>query len=96
MARAILNGEVVAQSDIFEVVEGNVYFPAEAVATGDPGPERSAVPLSRGRGSPPTTTLRWAVRPSLMRPGTTLSRSRAAANIRGHVAFYAPPVVVER
>jgi uncharacterized protein (DUF427 family) len=31
MARATWNGAVIAESDTFEVVEGNVYFPAEAV-----------------------------------------------------------------
>jgi uncharacterized protein (DUF427 family) len=31
MARATWNGAVIAESDIFEVVEGNVYFPREAV-----------------------------------------------------------------
>lgn len=31
MARATWNGTVVAESDDFEVVEGNVYFPREAV-----------------------------------------------------------------
>ncbi|HEX6041685.1 DUF427 domain-containing protein [Longimicrobium sp.] len=31
MARATWNGAVIAESDTYEVVEGNVYFPAEAV-----------------------------------------------------------------
>ena len=31
MAKAIWNGVVVAESDRYEVVEGNVYFPPEAV-----------------------------------------------------------------
>ncbi len=31
MARATWQGEVVAESDEFEVVEGNVYFPPEAI-----------------------------------------------------------------
>jgi uncharacterized protein (DUF427 family) len=31
MARAIWNGVTVAQSDVFEVVEGNVYFPPQAL-----------------------------------------------------------------
>jgi uncharacterized protein (DUF427 family) len=33
MARASWNGEVIAESDTYEVVEGNVYFPPEAVRT---------------------------------------------------------------
>jgi uncharacterized protein (DUF427 family) len=31
MARATWNGAVIAESDRFEIVEGNVYFPPDAV-----------------------------------------------------------------
>lgn len=31
MARAIWNDVVLAESDTFEVVEGNIYFPADAI-----------------------------------------------------------------
>jgi len=31
MAKAIWNGKVLAESDTFEVVEGNIYFPAESI-----------------------------------------------------------------
>ncbi|EWY40618.1 hypothetical protein N825_35740 [Skermanella stibiiresistens SB22] len=31
MAKAIWNGSVIAESDTFEVVEGNVYFPTAAL-----------------------------------------------------------------
>ena len=31
MAKAIWNGTVVAESDTFETVEGNIYFPAASV-----------------------------------------------------------------
>ncbi|MEO1240588.1 MAG: DUF427 domain-containing protein [Pseudomonadota bacterium] len=31
MAKAIWNGVVIAESDVFETVEGNVYFPPDAV-----------------------------------------------------------------
>ena len=31
MAKASWNGETIAESDVFEIVEGNVYFPREAV-----------------------------------------------------------------
>lgn len=33
MARATWNGELIAESDRFEIVEGNVYFPPESVKT---------------------------------------------------------------
>ena len=31
MAKAIWNGHVVAETDKYEVVEGNIYFPAESL-----------------------------------------------------------------
>lgn len=31
MAQAIWNGQVIAQSDSFELVEGNIYFPRAAL-----------------------------------------------------------------
>ena len=31
MPRAIWNGQIIAQSDEFEEVEGNVYFPRDAI-----------------------------------------------------------------
>ena len=31
MARALWQGQVIAESDSYESVEGNVYFPPEAV-----------------------------------------------------------------
>ena len=31
MARALWNGATIADSDVFEIVEGNVYFPASAI-----------------------------------------------------------------
>lgn len=31
MAKAVWNGAVLAESDTFEIVEGNVYFPPETI-----------------------------------------------------------------
>lgn len=31
MAKAIWNGTVIAESDVYELVEGNVYFPPDSV-----------------------------------------------------------------
>lgn len=31
MAKATWNGELIAESDTFETVEGNVYFPADSI-----------------------------------------------------------------
>ena len=34
MAKAIWNGVIIAQSDVFETVEGNIYFPSDSVKQG--------------------------------------------------------------
>ena len=47
MPRAIWNGKVVAESDAFETVEGNVYFPP------------SAIRREYFESSPSHTTCRW-------------------------------------
>jgi uncharacterized protein (DUF427 family) len=33
MAKAIWHGKVIAESDRFELVEGNVYFPADTISS---------------------------------------------------------------
>jgi len=47
MARATWNGEIIAEADRFEMVEGNVYFPPFLREAGVPGRERheNALPL---------------------------------------------------
>ncbi len=87
MARAIWNGQVVAESDTYETVEGNVYFPADAI--------------KREFFKPSTThsTCHWkglASYYTLVIDGKENrdaawyypEPSAAAANIKGHVAFW--------
>jgi uncharacterized protein (DUF427 family) len=94
MARAIWNGQVVAESDRFELVEGNVYFPPGTVK-----PEflRSATQ---------TTVCPWKGTASyhdLVVDGQVNAGAAwyypdpkpAAANIRDHIAFWRG-VTVER
>lgn len=87
MARAIWNGKVVAQSDRFEVVEGNVYFPADAIHE------------EYFRGSATHTTCPWKGVASYYDLVVDGKENRdaawfypepkaAARNIGGHVAFW--------
>jgi uncharacterized protein (DUF427 family) len=94
MPRAIWNGTVIAETDRHEIVEGNVYFPPEALK-----PEHF-------RPSPRTTVCGWkgtaryhdVVVGDALNPGAAWyydDPKPAAANIRGHVAFW-QGVVVEK
>lgn len=94
MARAVWNGRVLAESATYEVVEGNIYFPLEAV-------NRDAL-----RDSDTHTTCPWkgvASYYDLMVDGKVNKDAAwyypepkdAARNIRGHVAFW-KGVQVER
>ena len=95
MAKATINGHVVAESDEFEFVEGNVYFPPSSVKT----------ELFTANDS--HTTCPWkgvASYYDIVVDGETFHGAAwyypetkdAANNIRDHVAFYSPPVTVER
>jgi uncharacterized protein (DUF427 family) len=94
MARATWNGTVIAESETFEIVEGNVYFPLNAVK-----PEHL-------RPSENRTVCWWKGTASYydVVVGDEVNRdaawyypdpSDAAANVRDHVAFWRG-VTVER
>jgi uncharacterized protein (DUF427 family) len=94
MARATWNGAVIAESDSFEVVEGNVYFP--------PG----AVRREHFAESPTHTVCPWKGTASYYHVVVDGKENRdaawyypepkaAAANIKDHVAFWRG-VTVER
>jgi uncharacterized protein (DUF427 family) len=94
MARAIWNGQVVAESDRFELVEGNVYFP--------PG----TLKVEFFRPATQTTVCPWKGTASyhdLVVDGQVNAGAAwyypdpkpAAANIKDHVAFWRG-VTVER
>lgn len=87
MARATWNGAVIAESDRYEVVEGNVYFPADAV-------KRDSL-----RDSATHTVCGWKGTASYYdvvvdgreNPDAAWyypDPKSAAENIRGHVAFW--------
>ncbi len=87
MARAIWKGKVLAESEIFEVVEGNVYFPP------------SAIKREHFTDSPTHTTCGWKGLASYYNVVVDGEVNRdaawyypdpkdAARNITGHVAFW--------
>jgi uncharacterized protein (DUF427 family) len=95
MAKASVNGVVIAESDTFEVVEGNIYFPPDAIKS----EYFSTTTLH--------TTCPWkgiASYYTVQVEGIKLENAAwyypepksAASQIRNHVAFYTNKVKVER
>ncbi len=87
MARAVWNGQVIADSETFEEVEGNIYFPPEAL-------NRTFV-----RESSKTTVCPWKGTASYISVVVDGNENQdagwyypdpkpAAANIKGHYAFW--------
>ena len=87
MARALWNNQVIAESDAFELVEGNVYFPVAAVK------QVHLAPSSHH------TVCGWKGAASyydVVVGGETNANAAwyypnpkaAAANIKGHIAFW--------
>jgi uncharacterized protein (DUF427 family) len=94
MAQATWNGAVLAQSEVFELVEGNIYFPPDSI-------KREFF-----RASDTHTTCGWKGEASYydIAVGDTINKDAAwyypqpktaAANITGYVAFW-KGVKVER
>jgi len=94
MARATWKGVVVAESETFEIVEGNVYFPPEAVRAEylQPSGTHTVCPW-KGTASYYTVAVNGAENPDAawFYPET----SAAAKNVEGYVAFWRG-VTVER
>lgn len=94
MARATWNGEVIAESDAFEIVEGNVYFPPETVKAEYLRPsETHTVCPWKGTASYYDLEVDGKVNPDAAwyYPST----SPAAKNVEGYLAFWRG-VTVER
>ena len=87
MARAIWNGAVIAESDGYEIVEGNVYFPPHAVKSEHLRPSATHTVCGwKGTASYYDVVVGDAVNADAAwyypEPKT------AAANIRDHIAFW--------
>jgi uncharacterized protein (DUF427 family) len=92
MARASWNGVTIAESDKFEVVEGNVYFPREALrAEHFVASEKTTVCGWKG-----TANYLDVVVGGQRNPDAAwyyADPKPAAQNIRGHVAFWRGVIV---
>ena len=94
MPRAIFNGEVIAESYKFEIVEGNVYFPPDSIKRQFFSETTHHTHCGwKGEASYYTVKVgeREAVNAAWFYPETLPE----ADNIRGYVAFYRV-VTVER
>jgi uncharacterized protein (DUF427 family) len=95
MARAIVDGVVIAETEKFHYVEGNVYFPPETVK------------MEYFTQTSLHTTCHWKGEASyytIKVNGKSLENAawfypepkRAAEAVRNHVAFYANKVTIEK
>ena len=94
MAKAIWQGQVIAESDDFELVEGNVYFPAGSVKTEffEQSEHQSVCPWKG------TASYHHVVVDGDRNENAAWfypTPKEAAANIKDHVAFW-KGVTVER
>jgi uncharacterized protein (DUF427 family) len=87
MARATWNGAVIAESDRFEVVEGNVYFPPDAVNATYLQPSQTHT-VCGWKGTASYYDL--VVDGQINRDGAWYypTTSDAAKNVEGYVAFW--------
>lgn len=94
MAKAIWNGVVIAESDHTEKVEGNHYFPPEAVKMEYFTPtERKTTCFWKGDASYYTLEVNGERNENAA--WTYATPKDAAKHIKDHVAFYASVVVEE-
>ncbi len=94
MPRAIWNGAVVAETDKFETVEGNVYFPADTIRKEYFKPSATKT-ICGWKGEASYYTLKVGDQENPDAAWYYPDPKQAAANIRGHVAFW-KGVTVER
>ncbi|MFL6259636.1 MAG: DUF427 domain-containing protein [Thermoanaerobaculia bacterium] len=94
MPRAIWNGAVIAETDTFETVEGNVYFPPESVKREffQPSDTHTVCPW---KGMASYYTVAVDGRENRDAAWFYPDPKPAAANIKDHVAFWRG-VTVER
>ncbi len=87
MPRAIWNGVVVAESDRYETVEGNIYFPPESLRREyfQPSPTHTTCPW-KGQASYYTLVVNGQENKDAA--WYYPDPKPAAANIRGYVAFW--------
>jgi len=94
MARATWNGAVIAESDAYEVVEGNVYFPPGAVRREHLRPSGTHT-VCGWKGTASYYTVVADGQENVDAAWYYPEPKDAAKNIAGHVAFW-KGVVVEK
>jgi uncharacterized protein (DUF427 family) len=94
MARATWNGAVIAESDRFEMVEGNVYFPPESVKQEYLQPSETHT-VCWWKGTASYYTLSVDGKENLDAAWYYPDASEKAKNVEGQVAFWRG-VTVER
>ena len=87
MAKAIWNGKVVAESDRFEEVEGNVYFPPEALKR-EYFSDSDATSVCPWKGAAGYFDLTVDGKTNANAAWIYRNPKPAAANIKDHVAFW--------
>ena len=87
MARAIWNGVVVAESDRYETVEGNIYFPPDAVKT-EYFEDSDTTSVCPWKGTAHYYNLVVDGQRNADAAWYYPSAKEAARNITGHVAFW--------
>ena len=93
MVKAIWNGETIAESDDTVVVEGNHYFPADAILPGALSPStRTSVCPWKGTASYHDVSAAGAVNADAA--WYYPEPKAAAAEIRGRIAFWKGVTVV--
>lgn len=94
MARATWNGRTLAESDVFEVVEGNVYFPAASVDPACLVPSATTT-VCGWKGTASYYTVVVEGRENKDAAWYYADPKEAAENIKDHIAFWRG-VTVER
>jgi uncharacterized protein (DUF427 family) len=87
MPRAIWNGIVVAETDKFETVEGNVYFPPAAIKKEFFQPSATKT-ICSWKGEASYYTLKVGDQQNADAAWFYADPKPAAENIRGHIAFW--------
>ncbi len=87
MARATWQGQVIAESGTWQTVEGNVYFPLEAVNRAFLEPS-STTTVCGWKGTAHYYTVNVDGQRNADAAWYYPDSKPAAANIRGHVAFW--------
>mmetsp|Transcript_30277 Transcript_30277/g.53226 ORF Transcript_30277/g.53226 Transcript_30277/m.53226 type:complete len:154 (+) Transcript_30277:3-464(+) len=89
IAKAKWNGAIVAESELFEEVEGNVYFPIEKVNTDYIKQETDHTTVCPWKGTANYYTIEVDGEKNENAAWTYHEPKEAARNIKDHVAFWA-------